>query len=83
MWPRFRPGRRIAVSAHALPTVGDDVLVKLKEAATEVAVVRALIGELTATADGGIELRQFNPDVTFRVAAEEISAIEKVVGELI
>jgi len=31
----------------------------------------------------GLELRQFNPDVTFEVPSAEIAGIEKVVGELI
>ena len=30
MWPRFRPGRRVAVSPKAPIAIGDDVLVKLK-----------------------------------------------------
>jgi phage repressor protein C with HTH and peptisase S24 domain len=46
MWPRFRPGRRIAVSVKAAVAVGDDVLVKLKSADSSSATVPVLIKEL-------------------------------------
>jgi hypothetical protein len=29
-----------------------------------------------------VELRQFNPDATFAVVADEIEALHKIVGEL-
>lgn len=76
MWPRFRPGRRLAVSAQAPIAIGDDVLVKLKGGAF-------LLKELMRRTSSGLQLRQFNPDVTFEVPSAEIAAIEKVVGELI
>jgi phage repressor protein C with HTH and peptisase S24 domain len=80
MWPRFRPGRRVAVSPRSPAAVGDDVLVKLK---ADGASVPVLIKELVRSGRSTIELRQFNPDVTFSVAAEEVAAIEKVLGELV
>ena len=87
MWPRFRPGRRLAISPNAAISAGDDVLVKIRFAAGEDAAkgltVRALIKELVRSSGTGVELRQFNPDVTFTVASDEIAAIEKVIGELI
>jgi SOS-response transcriptional repressor LexA len=87
MWPRFRPGRRVAVSPKAPVAIGDDVLVRLKEAPlqnrSKLDSVFVLIKELVRRTGSGVELRQFNPEVTFRVAAEEIVAIEKVAGELI
>ena len=86
MWPRFRPGRRLAVSSKAPVAIGDDVLVKLKNPAGEVAegaTVRVLIKELVRKSGSGVQLRQFNPDVTFDVPAAEIEAIEKVIGELV
>jgi SOS-response transcriptional repressor LexA len=82
MWPRFRPGRRVVVSANAPIAVGDDVVVKLKNGAGA-ATVHVLIKELVRSSTSGVELRQFNPDVTFTVAASDIGAIEKVIGELI
>jgi hypothetical protein len=82
MWPRFRPGRVVAVSPNAPITSGDDVLVKLKSAGpTEfVPVLIKALGQRGAT---GVELRQFNPDVTFSVPGEDIVSIEKVLGELV
>jgi len=80
MWPRFRPGRRLAVSAKLPVAIGDDVLVKLTQDQGAVAV---LIKELVRKTGSGVELRQFNPDLTFEVPADDIAAIEKVVGEII
>jgi len=86
MWPRFRPGRRVAVSANAPIALGDDVLVKLNDARdkdSSGAPVSVLLKELVRKTASGLELRQFNPDVTFEVPSAEIAGIEKVVGELI
>ena len=84
MWPRFRPGRRVAVSAKAPVAVGDDVLVKLKGARERGgSAVPVLIKELVRSSGSGVELRQFNPDVTFNIPSGEVEAIEKVLGELV
>ena len=80
MWPRFRPGRVIAISPRGLVSIGDDVAVKLK---SNGAVVPTLIKELVRKNDAEIELRQFNPDLTFRVPASAIAAVEKVLGEIV
>ena len=81
MWPRFRPSRRVAVSAKLPVSIGDDVLVKLAAPPGEGTPV--LIKGLVRKSGSGIELRQFNPDVTFHVDADEIAGIEKVLGELV
>jgi hypothetical protein len=81
MWPRFRPGRRVAVSARSPAAIGDDVLVKLACSPGEASPV--LIKELVRRSGSGLELRQFNPDVTFHVPATEVAGIEKVLGELV
>jgi SOS-response transcriptional repressor LexA len=86
MWPRFRPGRRIAVSPRAPVAVGDDVVVKLKtppEHETRSVTIPVLIKELVRRSGAGVELRQFNPEGTFHVPVEEIAAVEKVLGELV
>jgi len=74
MWPRFRAGRRLLVSPAFPARVGDDVLVELAEG-------KVLIKELASKPSALIELRQFNPDVTFAVAASEVAGVQKVVGE--
>lgn len=85
MWPRFRPGRRLAVSPKSPVALGDDVLVKLKgpESDASGASISVLIKELVRRSGSGVQLRQFNPDLTFEVPATEIAAIEKVLGELV
>lgn len=81
MWPRFRLGRRIAVSPRERVDVGDDVLVTLSSGAAGRSI--GLIGELVGQDPRHVELRQFNPDTVFQVAAGQFSAVHKVVGELI
>jgi SOS-response transcriptional repressor LexA len=76
MWPRFRPGRRVAVSPASPVVVGDDVLLSLTEG-------NALLGELVRRPSQSLELRQFNPDVTFSIPSKEIAALHKISGELI
>jgi hypothetical protein len=76
MWPRFRAGRRLLVWPAAPVAVGDDVLVELVAG-------RMLIGELVGRSTGSIELRQFNPNVTFPVDSADVVAIHKVAGEAI
>lgn len=80
MWPRFRPGRRIAVSARCPVALGDDVVVRLRSSS---ASVPALIKELARRSNDAMELRQFNPDLRFRVHPNEVEAVHKVLGELI
>lgn len=85
MWPRFRPGRRVIVSPRSSVSIGDDVIVQLlgkEDAAGDRRVTQVLIKELVRRTASFIELRQFNPDVTFKVGADEIAAVHKVVGEL-
>jgi len=85
MWPRFRPGRRLVASPGSPVAIGDDVLVQLTTAGNEALEggIRAMIKELVRRTGSHVELRQFNPDVTFRVPASEIAAIHKVMGELL
>jgi phage repressor protein C with HTH and peptisase S24 domain len=80
MWPRFKPGRQIAVSPRAPVAIGDDVIVRLRSSeASQPVLIKALVRR----SNGGIELRQFNPDLAFNVDDDQIDAIHKVVGELI
>jgi phage repressor protein C with HTH and peptisase S24 domain len=85
MLPRFRPGRRVAVSPRAPIAVGDDVLVKLKSgaAAGAASTQPVLIKELVRKTGTCIELRQFQPPLTFGVPASQIDTVEKILGELI
>jgi SOS-response transcriptional repressor LexA len=80
MWPRFRRGRRLAVSPRSPAENGDDVLVLLKKPLNGARA--ALLMELVRRAPACVELRQFNPDVTLKVDSEEVESIHKVAGEL-
>ncbi|MFL6741241.1 MAG: helix-turn-helix transcriptional regulator [Sphingomicrobium sp.] len=80
MWPRFRPGARIAVAPRSPVAIGDDVLVRVR---SPDAADRVLIKQLIKRTASGLELRQFNPGRTFAVRTEEIEAILRIPGELI
>ena len=77
MWPRFRLGRRIAVSPSSPVGIGDDLLVNLGGGRG------ALIGELRLRTADAVGLQQFKPSAEFSVAAADVDAIHKVMGELI
>jgi hypothetical protein len=79
MWPRFRSGRRLLVSPATPIVEGDDVLVQLARRSN--GKVRAMIGELVRRTSAFVELRIFNPDTSFRIDADRVAAIQKVVGE--
>lgn len=83
MWPRFRPGRQLLVSPAAPIAIGDDVALQLRISSGSEPVVKLLVKELVRRTAAFVELRQFNPDVTFRVKASDVAALHKVVGEAI
>lgn len=83
MWPRFRPGRRVIVSPRAPVEIGDDVIVTLRrpDGMNAGGETLAMIKEITRRSAGLVELRQYNPDRSFRIDAALIIDIQKVVGE--
>lgn len=83
MWPRFRIGTRVAVSPRAKVTAGEEVAVRLQDADSGGWLERWLIMHLVGRNGSGVELRQFNPELTVRVEGEAIEAVLKIVGELI
>ena len=83
MWPRFRPGRQLLVSPSAPISAGDDVVVQLGSGSTQAGAVKVLIKELVRRTAAFVELRQFSPDLTFRVDAADIVAQHKIIGEAI
>jgi SOS-response transcriptional repressor LexA len=86
MWPRFRPGRRVIVSPKAPVEIGDDVIVQLRgkegEGEYRDRVALVLIKELVKNTATYIELRQFNPEVTFRIERDRMVAMHKVLGPI-
>jgi hypothetical protein len=85
MWPRFRAGARVAVSPRSPVAIGDDVLVRLRApaGAAHSGTERTLIMHLVRRSAAFFELRQFNPDLTFRVDVGEVEAILRIAGEII
>lgn len=87
MWPRFRPGRRVIVSPKAAVSIGDDVVVQLRSDGDEEShlqdrICTVLIKELVRRSASYIELRQFNPDVTFKVPVAQVAKVHRVIGEV-
>jgi len=76
MWPRFRVGRRLLVAPAASIEAGDDVLMQM-------AGKKVLIKEMVRRSASQVELRQFNPDLTFAVEPADVEAVHKIVGEAI
>ena len=81
MWPRFRPGVRIAVAPRSPVAIGDDVLVRLKPARE--GAERVLIAQLVRRSSASVDLRQYKLDVSFAVDSADVDAILRVPGELI
>jgi phage repressor protein C with HTH and peptisase S24 domain len=83
MSPRFEPGQRVAVSPREPVSIGDDVIVQLRGAeGDDERVKMVLVKRLVRRTPSFIELRQFNPDTTFRVEAKRVAALHKVKGAL-
>lgn len=82
MWPRFRSGRRVAVSPAAPVNVGDDVLLVVGETKGKIRS-RALVKELTMRTPNSLTLRQFTPDKSFELGLSEVKSVHRILGELI
>lgn len=89
MSPKYDPGARIIVSPKATVSINDYVVVQLRsDEDVQMAptmpdpVALVLIKRLVRRSASYIELRQFNPDVTFRVEAARVAKIHKVLGEV-
>lgn len=83
MWPRFRPGRRIAVSSKTAADILDDVLVVMRGSADNDHSAPVLLKELTGRTANSLMLRQYTPDVTFEVSLDKVLAVYRILGELI
>jgi phage repressor protein C with HTH and peptisase S24 domain len=98
MAPRYEPGERVFVSPRSPVRIGDDVIVQLRAGPADAAdedgppsrdanqtadrVTMVLIKRLVKRGPTFIELRQFNPDTTFRVEMERVAAVHRVRGRL-
>jgi phage repressor protein C with HTH and peptisase S24 domain len=85
MVPRYEPGERAIVSPRAPVRPGDDVIVQLRgEGAEQLAdrVTMILIKRLVRRTSQYLELRQFNPEETFRVETVRVAAVHRVMNRL-
>lgn len=87
MAPRFEPGERAFVSPRAPVRSGDDIIVQLREPHTDGSdlsgeITEVLIKRLVRRSATFLELRQFNPDRTFRVPMGRVRRIHRVRGRL-
>lgn len=86
MSPKYDPGTRIIVSPKAPVSINDYVVVQLKgadgEDQFEERVTLVLVKRLVRRSGSFIELRQFNPDETFRVDVNRVRGMHKVIGEV-
>lgn len=87
MSPRFEPGEQVFVSPKAPVRVNDDVIVQLRaphEEGSDIAgkITEVLIKRLVRRTSAYIELRQFNPDKTFKVPVDRVRRIHRVKGRL-
>lgn len=78
--PRFEEGEIAFVDPNRPPMVGDDVVVYLVDDDGNGGdkLVAVLIKRLLRRTASHVELRQFNPPLEFRVPAQRISAIHRV-----
>lgn len=85
MEPRYKPSERVFVSPRASIGIGDDVIVQLKRGPTDdpeqaERVTMVLIKELVRRSSSFVELSQFQPPARFKIPAERVAAIHRVVG---
>lgn len=81
MYPRFKQGELAVVDPVKKAQIGDDVIVQLvgdKDEDGNGRVVCVMVKELVRRSGSFIELRQFNPDIVFRVDAEKVASIHPI-----
>jgi phage repressor protein C with HTH and peptisase S24 domain len=81
MSPLFEPATRVMVSPRQQIAIHDNVVVQLRGAdGSDDRVKMVLIKRIVRRSANFVELRQFNPDLTFRVDIRRVAAIHKVVS---
>jgi phage repressor protein C with HTH and peptisase S24 domain len=88
MEPRYEPGDLLYVDPRRPPSIGDDVIVQLRDGNGhdgEDRVICALIKRLVRRSTAGVELEQYNPPLRFTIAVHHVAAVHRVVkmGEVL
>lgn len=78
MEPRFRQGDVGVVDPRRPPSPGDDVVVQLNDGTGD-DVVTVLVKQLVRTNAQFVELRQFNPAVSFRIPRRQVTRLHRIV----
>jgi phage repressor protein C with HTH and peptisase S24 domain len=90
MVPRYKPGERCFVSPRSSVGIGDDVIVQLRGNGDAAGadpdfssrVTMVLVKELVRRGATFIELKQHNPDMTFKVPMARVAAVHRISGRL-
>lgn len=78
MEPRHEPGDPVIVDPKRPPSPGDDVIVQIRAEGSD-EVKAALIKRLVRRTARHIELRQYNPSLTFTVNIDRVHSIHRVI----
>lgn len=82
MSPRWESGDPLYVDPKRPPSIGDDVVVYLMQAAGDEHELEAvLLKRLVRQSGSFVELEQFNPAMNFRVERRRIKAIHRVIPQ--
>jgi hypothetical protein len=79
MEPRFYQGELGIVNPRRPPSPGDFVVVQLNNGESD-AIITVLVKQLIRIAGNYVELHQFNPDRTFRIARRRVSRMHRICG---
>lgn len=79
MEPRYRPGDPVFVDPQRPPSIGDDVIIQLHAKDESQEVVTGLIKTLVRRSSTYVELEQYHPPLRFRIEAEDMSSIHRVI----
>lgn len=77
MEPRYYQGELGIVNPGRVPGPGDFVVAQLNDGQSD-AVVTVLVKQLVKVAGNYYELRQFNPDLTFRIERRRVSRLHRI-----
>lgn len=79
MEPRYRQGDIGVVDPRRPPGPGDDVVVQLNDGNGGGDVITVLVKELVRLTSTAVELRQFNPALTFRIPRHQVARLHRLV----
>lgn len=83
MYPRYAGGEMVYVDPRRQPMIGDDVIVQLvgdvSPDADPAEIKHVLVKRLVRNTAAHLELEQFNPPITFKLAKSKIHSCHRVI----